>query len=88
MADKELEIDALRDRDGMIDALRVAKELVNLPQRGRAAEMLRARLGISPRRPCQIVCQPRSAQRYRPGSRPKPGVNDDGRRFFQELPTQ
>jgi hypothetical protein len=59
VADKELEIDALRDRDGMIDALRVAKELVNLPQRRRAAEMLRARLGISQRRPCQIVCQPR-----------------------------
>ena len=57
VADKELEIDALRE---------ISRELASPSRRRRAVGMLECRLGLSQRRACQIVGQHRSTQRHTP----------------------
>jgi putative transposase len=65
VADKELEIDALRE---------VAKGKLVSPSRRRwAVVMLCDRLGMSQRRACEIVGQHRSTQRHQPAGTPISG---------------
>ncbi|MGH3031629.1 MAG: IS3 family transposase [Gaiellaceae bacterium] len=66
VADKELEIDALREvGEG---------KLVSPPRRRQAVRMLQDRLGVSERRACQIAGQHRSTQRHQPRRTPDDGA--------------